>query len=104
MTSCLKAIAWLERLKNYEKVGIPARAGTANSPTWNLQQMRSLLTHMLHPQKKLKNVIHVVGTKGKGSVACMLDSILTSAGYLVGRYSSPHLSCAGERISVGEQR
>lgn len=100
--NCLSYICWLNRLKNYEKSGIPAGAGTANSATWDLQQMHSLLSFLNSPQSTLKNVIHVVGTKGKGSVAVMLDSVLQAAGYHVGRYTSPHLVCEGERISIGK--
>ena len=31
----------------------------------------------------------------------MLDSVLSSAGYLTGRYTSPHLTCLEERFSIG---
>ena len=45
--------------------------------------------------------IHVAGTKGKGSTAAMVTSILTAQGYKVGLYTSPHLHRAAERIRVG---
>jgi len=45
-------------------------------------------------------VIHIAGTKGKGSVAAILSSILQSAGYKVGLYTSPHLISVRERIRV----
>ena len=77
-------------------------AGTAASPTWDLEQMHSLLAALNNPHSTLKNVVHVVGTKGKGSVAALLDSVLRESGYRVGRYTSPHLVHEGERISVGE--
>lgn len=64
--------------------------------------MHSLLGFLNNPHSTLKNVVHVVGTKGKGSVAAMLNSVLEDAGYRVGRYTSPHLVCEGERISIGE--
>jgi len=44
--------------------------------------------------------IVVGGTNGKGSTCAMLDSILRSAGYRVGLYSSPHLLCFNERARV----
>lgn len=44
--------------------------------------------------------IHIGGTNGKGSVAHLLASVLQSAGYRVGLYTSPHLMEFGERIRV----
>ncbi|MBA2351420.1 MAG: bifunctional tetrahydrofolate synthase/dihydrofolate synthase [Burkholderiales bacterium] len=45
-------------------------------------------------------VITVGGTNGKGSTCAMLESILTSAGYRVGCYSSPHLLHYNERVRI----
>ena len=47
-------------------------------------------------------VFTIAGTNGKGSTVAILDSILTSAGLLTGRYSSPHLIRFNERILVGQ--
>ncbi|XP_035684942.1 folylpolyglutamate synthase, mitochondrial-like isoform X1 [Branchiostoma floridae] len=46
------------------------------------------------------SVIHVSGTKGKGSVCAMCESILRSHGYKTGFYSSPHLVQVRERIRI----
>jgi len=45
--------------------------------------------------------IHIAGTKGKGSTAAMIASVLTIAGYKTGLYTSPHLFSFTERIQVG---
>ena len=45
-------------------------------------------------------LIHIAGTKGKGSTAYMLSAILQKAGYKVGLYTSPHISDVRERIQV----
>ncbi|MDQ3760846.1 MAG: bifunctional folylpolyglutamate synthase/dihydrofolate synthase [Actinomycetota bacterium] len=45
-------------------------------------------------------VLHISGTNGKTSVARMLDALLSSIGLRVGRYTSPHLQLATERISL----
>lgn len=47
-------------------------------------------------------VIHVAGTKGKGSTCEYLASSLTAAGYRVGVFTSPHLHTARERIKIGK--
>jgi folylpolyglutamate synthase/dihydropteroate synthase len=97
----LRALNWLQHLINYETSGIPAGAGTASSKTWDLSRMHSLLHSLGDPHNQLQNVIHIVGTKGKGSVAAFLDTTLRAGGLSVGSYSSPHLACDGERISIG---
>ena len=52
-----------------------------------------------YPHKKFKT-IHVAGTNGKGSVSHMLASVLQTAGYKTGLYTSPHLKDFRERIRV----
>ena len=61
--------------------------------------MRELMSHLGNPQDKLK-VIHIAGTNGKGSTLAMLSTILTTAGYKVGRYISPTLVAYLERIQI----
>lgn len=46
------------------------------------------------------DAVHVAGTNGKGSVCSMLASVLRSAGYRTGLYTSPHLTDFRERIKV----
>lgn len=65
-----------------------------------LDTERDLLTRMENPQNHFA-VIHVAGTNGKGSVSALLDSVLRTAGYRVGLYTSPHLVRFNERIRVG---
>ena len=48
-------------------------------------------------------VITVAGTNGKGSTVAILDAVLSEAGLLTGRYSSPHLIRFNERILIGQQ-
>ena len=55
-----------------------------------------------NPHLKFKS-IHVGGTNGKGSTSHVIKSILISAGYKVGLYSSPHLKDFRERISINNQ-
>ena len=64
-----------------------------------LDRTRELLRRLGDPQKGLK-FVHVAGSNGKGSTCAMLDSILRSAGYRVGLYTSPHIQDFRERIQV----
>lgn len=64
-----------------------------------LHRIRALCAALGNPQDGLK-FVHLAGTNGKGSTACMLDSVLRAAGYHVGLYTSPYLVQFHERIRV----
>lgn len=66
---------------------------------FNLDRMFALMESMGNPQKKYP-VIHVAGTKGKGSVSALCASALKAAGYKTGLYTSPHLLDFVERIQI----
>ena len=48
-------------------------------------------------------IVHVAGTKGKGSTSAMIAAMLTAAGYRTGVFSSPHLEQIEERFAVDGQ-
>jgi len=64
-----------------------------------LENTIRILTALHQPQNSFRS-IHVAGTNGKGSVSHFLSSILQSAGFKTGLYTSPHLVDFGERIRV----
>jgi dihydrofolate synthase/folylpolyglutamate synthase len=66
---------------------------------FNLDRMRALLEELGNPQERYA-VLHVAGTKGKGSVCALAASGLQAAGYRVGLYTSPHLLDYCERIQI----
>ena len=65
----------------------------------NLKRIAALMDLLGSPQDAFP-VIQVAGTNGKGSTAIMIDTLLRSAGLRVGRFASPHLSDARERINI----
>ncbi|MGK7950559.1 MAG: folylpolyglutamate synthase/dihydrofolate synthase family protein [Xenococcaceae cyanobacterium] len=67
-----------------------------------LERIKRLLANLNNPHDRVP-IIHVGGTNGKGSVCAYLSSILTEAGYKVGRYTSPHLIDWTERICLNEK-
>ncbi|THU53531.1 hypothetical protein C4D60_Mb10t15380 [Musa balbisiana] len=91
---------YMEKLKNYERVGVPLGAGTDTDDGFDLGRMRRLLQRLGNPHKQFK-AVHIAGTKGKGSTASFISNILREEGYSVGCYTSPHLLSIRERISVG---
>jgi dihydrofolate synthase / folylpolyglutamate synthase len=66
---------------------------------FKLDRMRTLLARLGNPQDSLP-VVHIAGTKGKGSTSAMVASILTAAGYKTGLYTSPHLNHIEERLMI----
>jgi dihydrofolate synthase / folylpolyglutamate synthase len=79
-------------LQKYERFGVDL----------GLDRILHLLERLGNPQRRVL-VIHVAGTNGKGSVCAYLSSVLTTAGYSVGRYTSPHLIDWTERVTLNEQ-
>ncbi|MCX5863551.1 MAG: bifunctional folylpolyglutamate synthase/dihydrofolate synthase [Deltaproteobacteria bacterium] len=67
-----------------------------------LESMSQFLDSVGNPHRGLR-FVHVAGTNGKGSVSTTLRTILTKAGYKVGLYTSPHLSCVRERFRIDER-
>lgn len=64
-----------------------------------LENTLKLDEYFKSPHKKFKT-IHIAGTNGKGSCSHTIASILQSAGYKTGLYTSPHLIDFSERIRV----
>ncbi|GIW88102.1 MAG: bifunctional folylpolyglutamate synthase/dihydrofolate synthase [Isosphaeraceae bacterium] len=89
----------LERLNalysrlNYERSGMP-RSGELR-----LERMRRLLRVLGDPHRGLR-IVHVAGTKGKGSTSTLIAAALSAAGVRTGLYTSPHLHRLEERFQV----
>jgi len=66
---------------------------------FSLDRMFALMDALGEPQNAYP-IIHVAGTKGKGSTSALCASALQAAGYKVGLYTSPHLADYCERIQI----
>ena len=66
---------------------------------FKLQRMHELLRRLGNPHQGL-SILHIAGTKGKGSTAAMVGAMLTAAGYCTGLFTSPHLDRLEERLAV----
>ncbi len=67
-----------------------------------LDRMRELLRLLDNPETGLP-IIHVAGTKGKGSTSAMMAAVLSAAGYRTGLFTSPHLDRVEERMAIDGQ-
>ena len=75
------------------------RRARTHVPRRDLSRSLKLLERLGNPQNAIP-VVHIAGTKGKGSTATMIASALKTAGYRVGLFTSPHLHSFRERIQV----
>jgi dihydrofolate synthase/folylpolyglutamate synthase len=85
----------------YQNLPIFQRVGSSAYKA-DLTNTLALCAVLGNPHKKFKS-IHVAGTNGKGSTSHMLASVLQSAGYKTGLYTSPHLKDFTERIKINGQ-
>jgi dihydrofolate synthase / folylpolyglutamate synthase len=69
---------------------------------FDLDHMRRLAEALGHPERRTPSVL-IAGTNGKGSTAATLASIVQTAGYRTGLYTSPHLVRVNERIQVNRE-
>lgn len=90
----LQAKQYLESLINYE-----IHLHKVDPKHFQLDRIKYLLNLLGDPQQHYK-IIHVAGSKGKGSTSVMIATILDQAGFKVGLYTSPHLYDFKERIRI----
>jgi len=74
----------------------------ASNRKFDLAHMRRLAEALGNPQRKLQSVL-IAGTNGKGSTAATLASVVQTAGYRTGLYTSPHLLRVNERIQINQE-
>ena len=86
---------WLMSFADFERGSGPRRS----RPDFALDRIRSLLRRLGEPHHG-RMTIHIAGSKGKGSTAAILESILRAAGFRTGLFTSPHLHEFTERIRI----
>lgn len=88
-----EAEAWLEGLINVERTRhvVYERLG--------LEPIRALLERVGNPHEGL-SIVHLAGSKGKGSTALLAEGLLRACGERVGTFTSPHLSTWRERFRI----
>ena len=89
-----QAKEYLDSFLNYEKI-----SHFSYKRSFKLERMRILLKHLKISYQDLK-VIHIAGTKGKGSTAHFLAYLLAASGFKTGLFTSPHLFDFRERIQI----
>jgi dihydrofolate synthase/folylpolyglutamate synthase len=83
----------------YSFINLERDTAAIKSSEYKLDCMRFLLKRFGNPQQGFK-VIHIAGSKAKGSTACFLAAGLRAAGKHTGMYTSPHVSSILERIVI----
>ncbi len=88
------AFRWAESFTNLEKGRLPQ-----DKRAYRLDRMAALLEALGNPQSGCR-ILHVAGTKGKGSTAALMAAVLEASGKKTGLYTSPHVATPLERIMV----
>ncbi len=89
-----EALAYIYSFSDYETTH-----KLRDSVSYDLRRVEELMRSLGNPHLKAASV-HIAGTKGKGSVAAMVSSVLTASGYKTGLYTSPHLIDIRERFQI----
>ena len=92
------ALAYIDQFIDYERSPDFSR----QARLYNLNRISLLLELLGNPQDRLR-VVHIAGSKGKGSTAALIASVLRHAGYKTGLFTSPHLITPRERCSIDGQ-
>ena len=95
-TEVEEAFSYIESFTNLER-----NSGGSMRP-YRLDRMTALLELFNHPERSFRT-IHIAGSKGKGSTAAFLSSILACMGERTGVYTSPHVSSYRERIRLADE-
>ena len=91
-----EALQYLDSFTNYEN-----KNSYDYNKSFSLGRIKALASSLGNPQDEVRS-IHIAGTKGKGSTAAIIYSILKEAGFKVGLYTSPHLVSFRERIRIND--
>lgn len=84
-----EAVAWLEALP-------PPAAGAH----YSLRPIKAALARLGHPERAMGTVVHLTGSTGKTSAACLAAAALSANGWRTGLYTSPHVGSVRERIKL----
>lgn len=90
-----QAIEYLFSRVNFERLA----GALYSADDFKLDRMRTFLERLGDPQEAIP-AIHIAGTKGKGSTAAFIASILTASRIRTGLFTSPHISAFEERLAV----
>lgn len=96
ITDLKSAVNYLKSFTSYEDI-VKYKYG---EKVFDLERFKKFLNKYCPDYEKLK-VIHVAGSKGKGTTANLIASYLNAAGYKTGIFNSPYIVDITESISVG---
>ena len=94
-----EALEYIAQRSGYDRGFIQDPFAGDEAAQRGLLRTDALLSELGRPQDALR-IVHVAGTKGKGSTAATIAEIGYAAGRIVGLYATPHLHSFRERIQV----
>ena len=94
------ALDFIDNRSNYAQGSISGPSSSSGGVELGLLRTRALLDALGSPDRAYP-IVHIAGTKGKGSTAAYVAAIGKAAGYRTGLSTSPHLHSFRERIAIG---
>ncbi|MGD9643880.1 MAG: 2-amino-4-hydroxy-6-hydroxymethyldihydropteridine diphosphokinase [Elusimicrobiales bacterium] len=67
---------------------------------YSLRKIKAALARLGSPENGMGTVVHLTGSTGKTSTACLTAAALSARGWRTGLYTSPHVGCVRERIKL----
>jgi dihydrofolate synthase/folylpolyglutamate synthase len=97
-----QALAALHDRSGYDRGFVSNPFAGDDAARLGLRRTQAMLDHLGNPERAYP-IVHVAGSKGKGSTCVFVDGILRAAGRRTGRYLSPHLHRWHERFVVDDE-
>jgi len=97
-----EAIRWIIDRAGYEKGFVANPFIGDDVAALGLRRTAALLDGLGNPERSYP-IVHIAGTKGKGSVSATVEALIRSAGKRTGLYVTPHLHTFRERIQIDAQ-
>lgn len=94
-----EALSYIAQRAGYERGFVQNPFADDDVAAFGLLRTRAVLAALGDPQDRLK-IVHVAGTKGKGSTATTVATLAQAAGRSTGLYATPHLHTFRERIQI----
>lgn len=94
-----QALEYIYGISDYDRGFITNPFAGDEAAALGLRRTQTLLDRLGNPERQLA-IIHVAGTKGKGSTCAFIENVARRAGLRTGQYSTPHLHSFRERILI----
>lgn len=94
-----ESVRYLDNLFSFQKIGFKK---DKNKKLFTLKNVIYVLKKLQNPENRLR-VIHIAGSKGKGTIANLISALLVKNGFKTGLFTSPHFEDLREMIKINQK-